>query len=232
MTRVAAFFLLLVPVSAHAQDTPSIFSCVEPDRLSPGTIEYVVKAGREYKDYWIIAPVDVDGRALLRVTFRRTREAATTSEATMDLDARTFGQVGFRHMRDPNGPEAGVIAELRVENGRLTGTTYGGDTISLATNGEPVLFGGVAAEPLAPLVDWNRCPAVHAQKLKGSKLETISYTRVGEHTLTAGGREVAVHEIVKREGEYETRLFITKSAPFAVLKVESGMGVSVLQISN
>ena len=228
MMRVAVLILLLAPLTAAAQETPTIFSCIEPDRLAAGTLEYVVKAGREYKDYWIIAPADVDGRAILRVTFRRTRDAATTSEATTDLDARTLAQVAFRHMRDPNGPEAGAIADLRVANSRLTGTSYGGDTISLATNGEPVLFGGVAADPLAPLVDWDRCPEVRASKLRGTGLANISYTRVGERTLTISGRAVPVHEVVKQEGEYETRLFITRSAPFVILKMESGMGVSEL----
>jgi hypothetical protein len=227
MTRGAAVLLLLVPVSLGAQ-TPSIFTCIEPDRLSAGTNEYLVKAGREYRDYWIIAPIEVDGRSVLRITFRRTRDAAITSEAMTDLDPATLRQIAFRHMRDPNGPEAGVIAQLRIENGMLTGTTYGGDTISLDTNGEPALFGGVAAEPLAPLVDWDRCPEVHALKLKGSELASISYARTGEKTLTIGGREVSVHEIVKREGEFETRLFITKSAPFVVARMESGMGVSNL----
>jgi hypothetical protein len=228
MKRVAAALLLLIPVSAHAQQTPTMFSCIEADRVRAGTFEYVVKAGREYKDYWIVAPVDVEGRSILRVVFRRTRENTTTSEATSDFDAASFQQLAFRHMRDPNGPDAGAIADLRIADDRLTGATYGGDTISLATKGEPVLFGGVAADPLAPLVDWERCPTVHAQKLKGSELAAISYTRVGEGTLTVGGQERAVHEIVKHEGEYQTRLFITKSAPFVVVKIESGMGVSEL----
>lgn len=214
MWRIAALAVLALPVSVRAQQAADMFSCIEPARLSPRTLEYRIGV---YADRWTVAPVTAGDRRLVRVTKRRTRDGSTAVEHTIDLDATSLVPIAFRVM----SATSGLMSDLVVKGDRLTGQ-WQRTEVSVATGGRPVLIGAGVDNVLVAAVDWDRCAAVTVPAFDVDGTPSVArFTRVGERVLMISGREVAVHEIL-REGELsQTRLFVTKSAPFLLARTES-----------
>ena len=213
MWRIAVLVVLALPVVAGAQQVADMFSCIEPGRLTPRTVEY--RSG-EYTDHLTVAPVTAGDRRLVRVTKRRTRNAVTSGEHTIDLDATSLVPAAFRLM----SASRGLISELIVQGDRLTGRLLRTE-VSVPTGGGPALIGAGVDDVLVAAVDWDRCATVTAQSFGLDGTPSVSrFTRVGGLGVSISGREVAVHEVLRESGEYRTRLFVTKSAPFLLVRAE------------
>lgn len=213
MWWTAVLLAVAFPSVVLSQQVPDMFSCIDPARLAPRTLEY--RSG-EYKDQWTVSPVTVDGRTLVRVIKRRTRGGLTTVEHTIDLDATSLAPVTFRIM----SAERGLTSDLVLRGNQLTGHLLG-TTVSVSTGEGPVLIGAMVDNVLVAAVDWGRCANVNVKSfgLLG-KVSDVSFTRVGEPTLAISGRELPVYEVLRAEGKYRRRMFVTKSAPFVVAKIE------------
>ena len=212
MWRLAAMVVLALPLAVQAQ-AADMFSCVEPGRLTARTLEY--RSG-DYRDYWTVAPVAVGDRRLVRVTKRRTREAVTTAEHTIDLEAESLAPTAFRIMSAARGLTSDLVLQGDQLTGRLVRTE-----VSVSTGGGPVLFGASVEDVLVAAVDWDRCAAVSVKSfgLNGTRRDQ-SFTRVAERVVTISGRELPVYEVLRESGEFRSRLFVTKSAPFLLARIE------------
>ena len=215
MWRSALFLMLALPIPVHAQQVADMFSCVESERLTPRALEY--RSG-DYRDFWTVAAVTVGDRRLVRVTKRRARDGATTAEHTIDLEAVSLAPIAFRIMSAARG----LTSDLLAEGGQLTGRLIQ-TQVSASTGGRPVLFGAGVDEVLLAAVDWERCAAVSAQSfgLAGDP-SSPRFTRVGERVLSISGRELPVYEVLRESGQYRTRLFVTKSPPYVLARIEHG----------
>lgn len=213
MWWIAVLVVLALPVPVRAQQVADMFSCIEPARLSPRTLDYRIGV---YADQWTVAPVTAGDRRLVHVTKRRT-SASNTVEHTIDLDATSLVPVAFRVMSANNG----LMSDLVVKGDRLTGR-WQGTEVSASTGGSAVLFGAGVDNVLVVAVDWDRCPAVTVQELGVDGTPIVSrFTRVGERVLMISGREVGVHEILRERESSQTLLLVTKAAPFLLARTES-----------
>lgn len=213
MWRITVVLVMAFSSLLQAQQVPDMFSCVVPARLTPRTLEY--RSG-EFIDHWTIAPVTVGDRRLVRGIRRRMRDARTTAEHTVDLEPGSLAPVAFRIMSAVRG----LTVDLVVHNGQLTGQLLQRQ-ISEPTGGNPVLIGTSVDDVLVAAVDWERCTAVSATTFDlGRTQGVISYARVGERSLAISGREVSVFEILRQEEGYRSHLFVTKSPPFVVARIE------------
>lgn len=210
--RTAVVLGLAFPALVQAQQVPDMFSCIIPSRLTPRTLEYRVG---EFIDHWTIAVVTVGDRRLVRAIRRRMRDAQTTGELTLDLEAESLAPVAFR-LRSAGGV---LTTEVVVLKGQVNGHV-GSIPVSHSTGGKPILIGDAMDDVLAGAVDWERCAAVNVNTIDpgGDQPEIVSYGRIGERVLAISGREVLVFEVLRRHGGTQMRLFVTKSQPFVVAR--------------
>lgn len=226
---LTCFFL--APV--RAQQPPDLFSCVDLARLAaPRSATYSVKGqSANYTDVEEVARIEEPGRQLLRITWTRYRDNATTSAQIMHVDARTLAPLSYLHnsARTPDAPPA----KLAIQGGTLTGHSYGKRPVNVQTGAQPILFGNASEEMLAPAIDWSRCPSVSALHLNETSLDVrrdISMSRVGEGTFTLEGRELPVYQIAIRKGDYEHSIAVSRAEPFVVVRTAHSTPASTKEL--